>query len=188
MVPLYIEGRNTMHLEEKTLESNFAYKGGILEVYKDTVLLENGKSASRDVIKHPGGVCVVAVNENKEIYFVKQFRYPHRKVLLEIPAGKLEWGEDPLECGKRELREEAGFTADEFIYRGCLFPTPAYDTEVIHMYLAKGLHKAQQELDEDEFLDVLTIKLDEAVKMVMNNEIEDAKTQLALLKASVLLG
>ncbi len=177
-----------MHLDEKTIESNLAYKGGILEVYKDTVMLENGKTAGRDVIKHSGGVCVVAVNENKEVYFVKQFRYPHRKVLLEIPAGKKEWGENPLECGMRELREEAGFTADEFISLGCLYPTPAYDTEVIYMYLAKGLHKAEQDLDDDEFLDVLTIPLDEAVKMVMNNEIEDAKTQLALLKASVLLG
>ncbi len=177
-----------MHLDEKTLDSQLKFKGGILEVYQDTVLLENGKTASRDVIRHSGGVCVVAVNENKEVYFVKQFRYPHNKVLLEVPAGKLEWGENHLECGKRELREEAGFTADEFTYMGCLFPTPAYDSEVIHMYLAKGLHKAEQDLDDDEFLDVLTIPLDEAVKMVMNNEIEDAKTQLALLKASLLLG
>lgn len=177
-----------MHLEEKTLNSELKFKGGILEFYQDTVLLENEKTASRDVIRHPGGVCVVAVNEKREVYFVKQFRYPHKKVLLEIPAGKLEWGENPLECGMRELREEAGFTADEFISLGCLYPTPAYDTEIIYMYLAKGLHKAEQDLDDDEFLDVLTIPLDEAVKMVMNNEIEDAKTQLALLKASVLLG
>ncbi len=177
-----------MHLEEKTLNSELKFKGGILEFYQDTVLLENEKTASRDVIRHPGGVCVVAVNEKNEVYFVKQFRYPHKKVLLEIPAGKLEWGENPLECGTRELREEAGFTADEFISLGCLYPTPAYDTEIIYMYLAKGLHKAEQDLDDDEFLDVLTIPLDEAVKMVMNNEIEDAKTQLALLKASVLLG
>ena len=177
-----------MHLDEKTIERTLVYKGGILEVYHDTVMLENDNTAGRDVVKHSGGVCVVAVNENKEVYFVKQFRYPHGKVLLEIPAGKKEWGENPLECGMRELREEAGFTADEFISLGCLYPTPAYDTEVIYMYLAKGLHKAEQDLDEDEFLDVLTIPLDEAVKMVMNNEIEDAKTQLALLKASVLLG
>lgn len=176
-----------MHLQEQTISSELAHKGGILEVYSDTVLLENGKQASRDVIRHPGGVCVVAVNEKKEVYFVKQFRYPHKKVLLEIPAGKLEYGEDPLECGKRELREEAGFTADKFESLGCLYPTPAYDTEIIYMYLASGLHKSQQHLDEDEFLDVLTIPLDKAVKMVMNNEIEDAKTQLALLKAALLL-
>lgn len=176
-----------MHLEEKTLESGLAFKGSILEVYQDTVLLENDKTAKRDVIRHPGGVCIVALTENNEVYFVKQFRYPHKKVLLEIPAGKLEWGESHFECGKRELREETGFTADEFTYLGCLFPTPAYDTEVIHMYLAKGLHKAEQELDDDEFLEVLTIPLDEAVKMVMNNEIEDAKTQLAILKTAVLL-
>lgn len=177
-----------MHLDEKTISSELKYKGAILDVYHDTVMLENGMNAGRDVVRHSGGVCVVAVNENKEVYFVKQYRYPHKKVLLEIPAGKLEWGENPLECGTRELREEAGFTADEFISLGCLYPTPAYDTEVIYMYLAKGLHKSEQDLDEDEFLEVLTIPLDEAVKMVMNNEIEDAKTQLALLKASVLLG
>ncbi len=176
-----------MHLEEKTLESNLKFKGCILEVYQDTVMLENEKSATRDVIRHPGGVCIVALTENNEVYFVKQYRYPHKKALLEIPAGKLEWGENHFECGKRELREETGFTADEFTYLGCLFPTPAYDTEVIHMYLAKGLHKAAQDLDDDEFLEVMTIPLDEAVKMVMNNEIEDAKTQLALLKASILL-
>ncbi len=176
-----------MHLEEKTLESSLAFKGSILEVYQDTVLLENDKTAKRDVIRHPGGVCIVALTENNEVYFVKQFRYPHKKALLEIPAGKLEWGENHFECGKRELREETGFTADEFTYLGCLFPTPAYDTEVIHMYLAKGLHKAEQNLDDDEFLEVLTIPLDEAVEMVMNNEIEDAKTQLALLKTAVLL-
>lgn len=177
-----------MHLDEKTIESGLAYKGGILDIYKDKVMLENGKEAWRDVIKHPGGVCVVALNENNDVYFVKQFRYPHKKVLLEIPAGKLEWGENPLECGMRELREEAGFTADEFISLGCLYPTPAYDTEIIYMYLAKGLHKSEQDLDEDEFLDVLTIPLSEAVKMVMNNEIEDAKTQLALLKTRMLIG
>ncbi len=176
-----------MHLEEKTLDSQLKYKGCILELYQDTALLENEKTALRDVIRHPGGVCIVALNEKNEAYFVKQFRYPHKKVLLEIPAGKLEWGENPLECGMRELREEAGFTADEFISLGCLYPTPAYDTEVIYMYLARGLHKSEQDLDDDEFLDVLTIPLDEAVKMVMNNEIEDAKTQLAILKAALLV-
>ena len=174
------------HLDEKTLKSELKFKGKILEVYQDTVLLENNTEALRDVVRHSGGVCVAALNENNEIYFVRQFRYPHKKALLEIPAGKLEWGENHYECGVRELREETGFTADEFTYLGSLAPTPAYDTEIIHMYLAKGLHKTEQDLDDDEFLDVITIPLDEAVKMVMNNEIEDAKTQLAILKISIL--
>ena len=172
-----------MHLDEKTIESTLVYKGGILEVYHDTVMLENDKTAGRDVVKHSGGVCVVAVNENKEVYFVKQFRYPHGKVLLEIPAGKKEWGENPLECGMRELREEAGFTADEFISLGCLYPTPAYDTEVIYMYLAKGLHKAQQDLDEDEALDVLEYPFEEVFHMAAKGELYDAKTIAGIFMA-----
>ncbi len=188
MVRWCIKKEKAMHLEEKKLDSQLKFKGCILEVYQDTVMLENEKTATRDVVRHPGGVCVVALNDKNEVYFVKQFRYPMGKVLMEIPAGKLEWGENHLECGKRELREETGFTADEFTYLGCLYPTPAYDMEIIHMYLAKGLHKAEQDLDDDEFLDVITIPLEKAVEMVMNNEIGDAKTQLALLKTSLLLG
>ena len=176
-----------MKLTEEKLESTLKYNGKVIDVYNDRVLLENGKEATRDVVRHPGGVCVVALNENNEVYFVRQFRYPHGKVLLEIPAGKLEWGEDHFACGKRELLEETGCTADEFTYLGSLLPTPAYDTEVIHMYMAKGLHKSSQHLDEDEFLEVSLIPLAKAVEMVMNNEIEDAKTQLALLKVSALL-
>ena len=177
-----------MKLTEEKIDSALKYKGAVIDVYTDRVLLENGKEAARDVVRHPGGVCIVALNENNEVYFVRQFRYPHGKVLLEIPAGKLEWGEDHFECGKRELREETGCTADEFTYLGCLLPTPAYDTEVIHMYMAKGLHQSSQHLDDDEFLEVSLIPLAKAVEMVMNNEIEDAQTQLALLKVSALLG
>ncbi|MBO6232274.1 MAG: NUDIX hydrolase [Ruminiclostridium sp.] len=177
-----------MELTEKQVASELKYKGSVIDVYSDTALLENGKEAKRDVVRHPGGVCIVALTENNEVYLVRQFRYPHGKVLTEIPAGKLEWGESHLECGKRELREETGNTADEFTYLGCLYPTPAYDSEVIHMYLAKGLHKDKQKLDEDEFLEAFTVPFDKAVEMVMNGEIEDAKTQLALLKASRLLG
>ena len=177
-----------MQLTEKTINSELKFKGTVIDVYSDTALLENGRTAGRDVVRHPGGVCIVALTENNEVYMVRQFRYPHQKVLTEIPAGKLEWGESHLECGKRELREETGNTADEFTYLGCLYPTPAYDSEVIHMYLAKGLHKDKQKLDEDEFLEAFTVPFDKAVEMVMNGEIEDAKTQLALLKASRLLG
>lgn len=176
-----------MHLEEKTLDSKFIYDGKVVKLYKDEVLLENDKTASREVIKHPGGVCVVPLTEDNQIIFVTQFRYPHKKVLLEIPAGKLEWGEDHFACGKRELKEETGCIAEKYDYLGVLLPTPAYDTEVIHMYLARGLSQKEQKLDEDEFLEVSRIPFDKAVEMVMNNEITDAKTQLAILKAKLLL-
>lgn len=176
-----------MKLEEKTLDSNFVYDGRIIKLYKDNVLLENGKEATREVIKHPGGVCVVPLTENNEVIFVTQFRYPYHKVLLEIPAGKLEWGEDHFECGKRELHEETGCTAEKYDYLGCLYPTPAYCTEVIHMYLARGLSQHEQELDEDEFLELQRIPFEKAYQMVLNNEIQDAKTQLAILKTKALL-
>ncbi|MBP5604178.1 MAG: NUDIX hydrolase [Ruminiclostridium sp.] len=177
-----------MEFTEKQTASELGYKGKVIDVSSDTVLLENGKEAKRDVVRHPGGVCIVALTENNDVYMVRQFRYPHGKVLTEIPAGKLEWGENHLECGKRELHEETGNTADEFTYLGCLYPTPAYDTEVIHMYLAKGLHKDRQKLDEDEFLEAFTVPFGKAVEMVMNGEIEDAKTQIAILKTARLLG
>lgn len=176
-----------MHLLEEKTDSEFIYEGRVVKLYKDTVLLENGKTATREVIKHPGGVCVVPLTDKNEILLVKQFRYPHGQVLTEIPAGKLEWGEDKFECGKRELHEETGCTADKYDYLGCLLPTPAYDTEVIHMYLARGLHSDKQKLDEDEFLDVVAVPFDEAVRMVVDNEITDAKSQLAILKTKLLL-
>lgn len=176
-----------MHLEEKTLESELMYDGKIVKLYRDKALLENGIEVSREVIKHPGGVCVVPLTEKGEVIMVKQFRYPSGKVLTEIPAGKLEWQEDHFACGKRELKEETGCTAEKYDYLGCLLPTPAYDTEVIHMYLARELTRAEQKLDEDEFLDVMKIPFDKALEMVMNGEITDAKTQLALLKTKFLL-
>lgn len=176
-----------MHLEEKTLESNLVYDGKIVKLYRDKALLENNCEVFREVIKHPGGVCVVPLTEDNKVIMVTQFRYPSGKVLTEIPAGKLEWGEDHFTCGKRELKEETGCTAKKFDYLGCLLPTPAYDTEVIHMYLARELSQAEQKLDEDEFLDVKKVPFQKAVEMVMNGEITDAKTQLALLKTKILL-
>lgn len=176
-----------MHLEEKQLSSELKYDGRIVKLYADTALLENGDTTLREVVKHPGGVCVVAVTEDNEVLFVRQFRYPHGRVLLEIPAGKLEAGEAHRDCGLRELKEETGCTCDSFEYLGNLLPTPAYDTEVIHMYLARGLHGGEQHLDSNEFLEVEKIPLDKAVEMIMNNEISDAKTQVAILKAKMLL-
>lgn len=173
-----------MHLEEKTISSEMMYDGKIVKLLRDSVELENGKSALREVIRHPGGVGIVPLDKDNNVLMVRQFRYPHRKVLLEIPAGKLEYGENPRECGLRELKEETGCTCDSFEYLGNLIPTPAYDTEVIHMYLARGLHSGEQNPDEDEFLEIEKIPLEKAVEMIMNNEISDAKTQIAILKTA----
>lgn len=177
-----------MHLYEKTLDSLVIHEGKIVTLTKDTVELENGEKAFREVVHHHGGVCIVPINENDEILFVKQFRYPFKDILLEIPAGKLEKDEDHYECGKRELLEETGATASEFTYIGVMYPTTGYVTEKIHMYYAKGITFTQQKLDDDEFLDIVKIPFDKAVEMIMSNEIPDAKSQIAILKTAKILG
>lgn len=176
-----------MHLEEKTLKSETVYEGLIFNITHDTVLLENEKTAFRDVLWHHGGVCVIPVTDDNDIYLVKQFRYPFSAALLEVPAGKLEKGESHEVCGRRELLEETGFTCEELIYLGEMLPTPAYNSEITHMYLAKGLKFTKQNLDDDEFLDVEKMPLSEAVELVMNGKIRDGKTQIAILKAQYLL-
>lgn len=177
-----------MHLDEKTIASELAYQAKIFRVTKDTAQLENGAEVRRDVVHHSGGVCVVPLTDKNTVLMVKQYRYPMHEITLEIPAGKLEPGEDPSECGLRELREEAGRTCGKYTSLGKLYPTPAYDTEIIYMYLAEELSAPEeQDLDEGEFLDVVEIPLEEAVQMVMDNKIPDAKTQLALLKTWFIL-
>ena len=171
------------HLFEKKLSSELIYDGKILRLTRDTALLENGETAFREVIHHSGGVCVLPLDDDGNVLFVKQFRYPFASVLLEIPAGKREPGEDPLQCGIRELSEEVGARASEIIPLGKLYPTVAYNTEVIYMYLARGLSFHDQHLDADEFVDVIRIPLKEAYEMVMRDEIPDSKTQIAILKA-----
>ena len=177
-----------MHLEEKTISSETIYEGVIFTVRKDSAELENGTVARRDIILHSGGVCVIPVTENNEIFMVRQYRYPFHEITCEIPAGKLNYGENHAECGKRELLEETGFTCSEYIYLGEMYPTPAYNSEITHMYLAKGLEYKKQNLDDDEFLDVIKVPLEKAVEMVMKNELKDGKTQLVILKAARILG
>ena len=177
-----------MHLYEKTLDSVVIHDGKIISLTKDSVELENGEKAIREVVHHNGGVCVVPITENNEIIFVKQFRYPFKEVLLEIPAGKLDKGEDHYDCGKRELLEETGAAASEFTYIGVMYPTTGYLTEKIHMYYAKGLTFTKQKLDADEFLDIEKIPFDKALEMIMENKLHDAKTQVAILKTARLLG
>lgn len=171
-----------MHLTEKTIESKEIYNGKIIKVYSDVVELEDGSTAPRELVVHSGGVCVVPLTEDMHIYMVKQFRYPFKTALMEIPAGKVEQGEVRPAAVLRELKEEIGASCDTLECLGKCYPTVAYDSEIIDMYLATGLHFDGQMLDEGEFLDVVKLPLKEAVKMVMNGQIRDAKTQIAILK------
>lgn len=175
-----------MKLDEKTLEKRYIYKGRIINVRADTAELPNGKQALREVVEHPGGVTIAALTDENELIFVRQFRYPYSEVVLELPAGKLENGEDPLEAGKRELREETGAVAREYRYLGKFYPTPGYCGEIIHMFAAKGLTFTSLDLDDDEFLAPERIPLGRAVEMVLGNEIRDGKTQTAVLKVAEL--
>lgn len=176
-----------MNLTEKTLSQEYIFKGRIINLRRDVALLPNGTEAGREVVEHNGGVCVLPLTENNEIIFVKQFRYPYMKELLEIPAGKRDSkDEDPLGCGIRELKEETGATAERIVSLGTLYPSPGYITEVIYMYYADGLSYGDCDPDDDEFLDLIKIPFDKAVEMVLNGEIEDAKTQTAILKTAML--
>ena len=175
-----------MNLEEKTLSRDYAYKGRIINLRVDEAELPNGKTAKREVVEHNGGVCVVALTEDNEILLVKQFRYPYQEVIYEIPAGKRDGDENPLDCGMRELKEETGMTAEKFIPLGELYPSPGYCGEIIWMYAAVGLSAGENDLDEDEFLEVEKIPLSKAVEMIMSGEINDAKTQAAVLKVAEL--
>lgn len=171
-----------MKLTEKTIESKEIFDGKVIRVIHDKVELEDGNTAMREVVEHPGGVCVAALDDDDNMLFVKQFRYPYKEVLLELPAGKLEKGQTPLENGKRELLEETGAIGREYMTLGKLYPSPGYCGEIIHMYFCKIDRYEQQQLDEDEFLNVEKLPLSKAVEMVLNNEIADAKTQCAVLK------
>lgn len=171
---------------EKLRCSQQIYSGKILGLRRDMVELENGHVTVREVVEHPGGAAILALDEKGQALFVRQFRYPFGQVLLELPAGKLERGEDPEICARRELEEECGYRAEEFALLAKLFPTCAYDEEIIHIFLARGLVPTAQRLDEDEFLTVERIPVEKAVKMALAGEFPDAKTQLGILKYALL--
>lgn len=176
-----------MELIETKVASEVKFEGKILKVTLDDVLLADGSPAKRELVHHPGGVGILPVDEAGMCYMVRQFRYAPGHDVLEIPAGKLEWGEDHYSCAVRELSEETGFTADNLQYLGYFYPTPAYDTEKIHVYMATGLHEGQRHLDEGEFLNIEKISLNELHKMAMEGSIIDAKTLVAVLKAKLYL-
>lgn len=176
-----------MDFTETTVDSREIYEGRIIHVKEDTVILPDGKKAGRELVLHNGGVAVIAFDDADNIFMVKQYRKPYEEVLLEIPAGKLEKGENPYDAGVRELREETGFEAKDCRFIGKCYPSPGYLNEIIHMYLAKDLEFVGQNLDAGEFLEVVRVPFKRAVKMVLDNEITDAKTQVAILKADKIL-
>ena len=172
---------------EKTVESQVLYQGKIVTLRRDVALLENGKTALREVVEHPGGVCVLPLEADGTVYTVKQFRYPFSRVIEELPAGKLDGPEAHREGAIRELSEEVGLEAGELIYLGGILTSPGFCTEVLHIYLARDLRHGAQHLDEDEFLSVERTTLDDLTERVMSGEIEDAKTALAVLKVKEFL-
>ena len=175
------------NLMETQLKSREIFDGRIMHVFEDTVRLPNGASASREYMRHVGAVCVVPLLEDGSVLLERQFRYPVNRVMIEIPAGKLDSKtENPQEAAKRELLEETGAVAGELLELGLFLPACAYSDEAIHMYAAKSLTFREQKLDEDEFLNVFTMPLEDAVNEVLAGNIPDAKTQTALLKVWLL--
>lgn len=177
-----------MNLIEKKTASELIYDGTVVHLYKDTVELPDGNSSVREFVKHIGAVCVVPITDEGEVLLERQYRYAVGEVLVEIPAGKLDYpGENWREAALRELREETGAEASELIDLGDYYGSPAIMGERIRMFLARGLTFTEQRLDEDEFLETFRLPLDEAVKQVMNGEIPDGKTQAGILRAAMML-
>ena len=172
-----------MDYTEKTVSSEGKYRGVIVNVRLDKAELCDGSVVRREVVEHPGGVTILPVDENGVCYMVRQFRYPMGRMMLEAPAGKLERKENPAACAARELSEETGFSADKLVYLGADCTSPGFSTEVLHIYLALGLHPGESHPDVGEFLNVERYTLDELVGMIMKNEIDDGKTVIAVLKA-----
>ena len=176
-----------MDLTERTVESKTLFDGIIVKLKVDQARLPDGKVAAREVVEHPGGVAVLALDEENNVTLVQQYRYPFHQVLLELPAGKLDAGEDHRPAAVRELSEETGLEAEELTYLGCLLASPGFCTERLHMYLARDLRRRASHPDEDEFLNVITMPFEELVRQVMDGTIEDAKTVATTLKVKALL-
>ena len=173
-----------MDFSEKTVSKEYIFKGEVINLRVDTVTTPAENTATRELVEHPGGVCVVPVDKDGCVIMAWQYRRPFDQNLFEIPAGKLTPGEDPLECGKRELEEETGVRAKRYTSMGKLYPSPGFCNEVVHMYVAQDLYKGNIHRDADEFMEIVRVPLGELVDKVLSGEIADAKTALALLKTN----
>lgn len=170
-----------MQFKEETINKNYIYKGKILNVRRDDILLPNGERAIREIVEHSGGSTVFCEKDNK-ILFVKQYRYVYGQEILELPAGKLNDNEDPMETALRELEEECGLKANKIEKLFDVYPSPAYTNEIIRVYRVWDLVESKQHLDEDEFLSIVWIEKEKVKEMINNGEIKDGKTLIALLK------
>ncbi|MCT8976017.1 NUDIX hydrolase [Clostridium sp. CX1] len=171
-----------MDFFENTIESKNIYKGKIIDVNVHTVELPNGKISKREIVNHSGGVAIIAFKDKDTVLLVEQFRKPIEGTLLELPAGKIEKGEDIEVCGIRELEEETGYKAKDFKYLGKVVTSPGFCDEYIYIYKAENLYKGKDGLgDEDEFISVKELKIDKVKEMIKSGEITDAKTISALM-------
>jgi len=171
-----------MEFFEKQIEKKTMYEGLIVNVRRDVAEIQNGKHVPREVVEHPGGVAVVPLTEEGKVLMVRQYRYPMEEELVEIPAGKLDHGEDPFECAVRELAEETGCTAREYVFLGEMYPSPGFCRERLYLYLALDLKYGEMNLDEDELLSVEAYDIDKLTDMIMENKLPDAKSIIGIMK------
>ena len=174
-------------MEEKTSSSEIVFQGKLLDVRRDIVILPNGANGIREWIKHPGAVCCIPILPNGKIALIKQYRYSVRKMMIELPAGKLDKNEAPEDCAIRELEEEIGYKANKITFLTNIHPAIGFADEKMWIYFAEDLEKTNQKLDSDEFLEIIPTKLEDALEMVWNGTITDVKTMIGLIWADKLL-
>ncbi|MES2463519.1 MAG: NUDIX hydrolase [Armatimonadota bacterium] len=176
-----------MDQTETVISSERIYEGRIVKLRVDTVTLPNGKQSKREVVEHGGAVAVVAMKDDETVLMVRQFRLPAGKALLEIPAGGIDEGEDPEEAARRELAEEIGMVPDTLTPLYQAYAAPGYTTEILYGFLAQGLRDAPQDPDEDEFVEIVTMRLEDAIAAIATGEIQDMKTVAGLTMAAHIL-
>ncbi|RYL93353.1 NUDIX hydrolase [Sporolactobacillus sp. THM19-2] len=167
-------------LTEQKTDSKELFRGEIVHLFLDTVALPDGRSATREVVKHPGAVAIIAVNDQGKLLLVRQYRYPLDGIIYEIPAGKLEPGENPDHSAHRELEEETGYQCTQLEKVASFYSSPGFSDELLHIYFTDTLTPGRQHLDDDEFLEVCAVSLEEAERMVVEHQIADAKSVYAV--------